>query len=236
MSFKEKIFKIIEVDNENDTKMDEIYSYVMIAIIIISILPLFTRQDHILFVIIEGVSAVIFIIDYIMRWITADLKFEKGIKSYFIYPFTPFALIDLLTILPSFTGISQGFKALRTLRAIRCLRVFKTLRYSKSFSMIVRVFKKEKNILLTVIGLAIAYIIITALIMYNVEVENFDTYFESLYWATTALTTVGYGDIYPVSVIGKIISMVSSFIGIAIVAIPSGIITAGFVDELGQNN
>lgn len=232
---KTLLYKIIEVDNENDTKIDEMYSYIMIGAIIISILPLFTREENLVFTVIEYITSTLFIIDYIFRWITADLKLNRGWKSYFLYPFTPFALLDLLTILPVFTTLSQGFKALRTLRAIRCLRVFKTLRYSKSFLMIARVFKKEKYILLTVIGVSIVYTVITALIMYNIEVENFDTYFDSLYWATTALTTVGYGDIYPISTIGKMISMVSSFIGIAIVAIPSGIITAGFVEELNHN-
>jgi len=68
--------------------------------------------------------------------------------------------------------------------------------------------------------------------MFNVEPDHFDTFFEAVYWATTALTTVGYGDIYPVTVTGKVVSMVSSFMGIAIVALPSGIFTAGFIGEL----
>lgn len=234
MSFKEKVYRLVEVDNENDTKIDEIYSYIMIGLIVVSILPLFTREENIVFHIVEYITATIFVIDYLARLFTADLKLKKGWKSFFIYPFTPFAIIDLITIVPVFTSINNGFKALRILRAIRCLRVFKTLRYSKSFTIIVRVFEKEKVILLTVICVAVCYTIITALIMYNIEVDNFKTYFDSLYWATTALTTVGYGDIYPITVIGKTISMVSSFIGIAVIAIPSGIITAGFVDELNK--
>ena len=236
MLLKERVFRLVEVDSNNDTKEDEIYSYAMIVLIIVSILPLFTRAENVVFHFIEYVTAGIFTIDYLARWFTADLKLKKGWKSFLIYPLTPFAIVDLITIIPVFTSINQGFKALRMLRAIRCLRVFKTLRYSKSFSVIVRVFKKEKIILLTVILVAISYTIITALIMYNIEVENFTTYFDSLYWATTALTTVGYGDIYPVTMIGKTISMISSFIGIAIIAIPSGIITAGFVDELNKTN
>ena len=74
------------------------------------------------------------------------------------------------------------------------------------------------------------------MIIYNVEPDTFDTYFDAIYWATVSLTTVGYGDIYPVSTMGRIITMVSSVFGIAIVALPAGIITAGYMNELEKNN
>ncbi|MFQ9768402.1 potassium channel family protein [Thomasclavelia ramosa] len=142
-----------------------------------------------------------------------------------------FALIDFLSIVPAFTTINSGFKALKLMRVLKCFKIFKTLRYSKSFMLMVKVFEKEKNSLITVFITAIGYIGVTALIMFNAE-SSFKSYFDAVYWATTALTTVGYGDIYPVSDLGKIVSMTSSFIGIAIVAIPSGIITSGYIDEV----
>lgn len=86
--------------------------------------------------------------------------------------------------------------------------------------------------MLTVGILAIAYILISALVIINVEPETFDSFFEAVYWATTSLTTMGYGDIYPVSTIGRIVTMVSSVFGIAIIALPSGLIAAGFMEEL----
>ena len=93
--------------------------------------------------------------------------------------------------------------------------------------------KKEKNILLTVGIIAVCYIFITALVMFNVEESTmFQDFFDALYWATTTLTTVGYGDIYPATDLGRIISMFSAIFGVAVIALPSGVITASYLDEL----
>ena len=83
--------------------------------------------------------------------------------------------------------------------------------------------------------MAVAYILISALVIYNVEPESFDTFFDAIYWATISLTTVGYGDIYPVTTIGRIVTMVSSAFGIAIIALPSGVITAGYLEEINKD-
>ena len=117
-------------------------------------------------------------------------------------------------------------------RAFRVFRAFKMFRYSKSVRIIVSVFKKSRESLIAVGTLAIAYIIISALIVFNVEPESFNTFFDAIYWATVSLTTVGYGDIYPVTTIGRIVTMISSVFGIAIVALPAGIITAGYMNEI----
>ena len=98
--------------------------------------------------------------------------------------------------------------------------------------MIVRVLRQEKDVLFAVGYLAIAYIIVAGLIMFQVEPESFDTLFDAIYWSTTALTTVGYGDIYPVTVFGKLVSMISSIVGIAVVALPAGVITGGYIEAI----
>lgn len=85
---------------------------------------------------------------------------------------------------------------------------------------------------MVVIWFALGYIFISALVIFNVEPETFGSFFDAVYWATVSLTTMGYGDIYPVSTIGRIVTMLSSFIGIAIVALPAGILTAGYMEEL----
>ena len=94
------------------------------------------------------------------------------------------------------------------------------------------VLRKQREPLFAVCGLSGAYILISALVIFNVEPQTFDNFFEAIYWATVSLTTVGYGDIYPTSDIGRIITMISSVFGIAIVALPAGIITAGYMDEI----
>ena len=149
-------------------------------------------------------------------------------------PFSFFGIVDLLSILPSLTMLSSGFKLFRLFRLNKALKALKFLRYSHSFELILNVIKREKRALAAVCVLAGGYIALSALIMFQVEPDSFDTFFDAIYWAVVTLTTVGYGDIYPTSEIGRIVSMTSSFMGIAIVALPTGIITAGYMRELSR--
>lgn len=232
---RKRIYEIIEKSDDND-KASVVYDIFMLVVIVASLVPLFFKKENLIFFIIDKVSVVIFIIDYLLRWITADFKYEnKKATSFIKYPFSFMAIIDLLSILPSLTIINKGFKALRVLRMIRAfrvIRVFKVARYSNTFKTLGRVLKKSKEPLTAVCVLAVGYIVISALIIYNVEPDTFDTFFDAVYWATVSLTTVGYGDIYPVSSLGRIITMLSAFFGIAIVALPTGIITAGYMSEI----
>ena len=123
----------------------------------------------------------------------------------------------------------------RIIRTFRVFRLFKGFRYSKNIDILIKVFKRQKDSLIIVAILATGYIVITALIMFNVEPDTYNHFFDDIYWATVSLTTVGYGDIYAVSDIGKAITMLSSLFGKAIVALPAGIITAGYMEELNQN-
>jgi SAM-dependent methyltransferase len=99
--------------------------------------------------------------------------------------------------------------------------------------IIVKVIRNSKDALLAVCTFALGYILISALVIFNVEADSFETFFDAIYWATVSLTTVGYGDIYPITTTGRIITMISSFFGIAVVALPAGIITAGYMEALG---
>ena len=230
-----RIFEIIE-KSEPDDRLSSVYDCFMMIVIALSLLPLAFKQDNAVFQIIDKIAVVIFIIDYVLRWITADYKFEKSdISSFLRYPFSCMAIIDLLSILPSLTVVNSGFKVLRVLRMIRAmkvLRIFKIMRYSRNFEIIVNVMKKSKDSLIAVCILAVGYILISAMIIFNVEQESFGNFFDAVYWATVSLTTVGYGDIYPVTTVGRIITMISSVFGIAIVALPAGIITAGYMSEI----
>jgi voltage-gated potassium channel len=100
--------------------------------------------------------------------------------------------------------------------------------------IIFNVLNKSKEALGAVFALAFGYILVSAMVILNVEPESFDTFYDAVYWATISLTTMGYGDIYPVTPVGRFVTMLSSFIGIAIVALPSGIITAGYMRELEE--
>ncbi|MBO7476422.1 MAG: ion transporter [Salinivirgaceae bacterium] len=236
---RQKIYEMVEHDSEG-LLVSKLYDLIMLIVIIISIIPLAFRETNTLFTYFEIVSVTIFIIDYLLRWFTADykLKKDKKWKSFLLYPFSVFAIIDLLSILPSLGIFKPTFKLLRITRLIKIFRVFKIIRYSHRIELLFNVLKKERATLLSVFMIAVFYIIVTALIMFNAEGaldgENahFQTFFDALYWATTTLTTVGYGDIYPATNLGRFISMLSAILGVAIIALPSGVITASYLDEL----
>jgi voltage-gated potassium channel len=109
--------------------------------------------------------------------------------------------------------------------------------------MFIRVLNKERQVLCSVLIMAVLYIFITALIMFNAEPQinpntgqiTFHSFFDALYWATVTLTTVGYGDLCPVTNLGRMVSMLSSIFGVAIIALPSGVITASYLDELRES-
>lgn len=226
MTKRQKVYKIIG---------NPVYSVFMVICILISIIPLAFKVQLPAFTVIDLCTAAIFTLDYLARWITADLDAPARKYPFAKYPMQPMALIDLLSILPSVTVLNDGLKLLklfRLLRTMRVLRAFRLVRYSRSVRMITAVFRKQKEALLTVLTLAGAYIMISALVVYNVEPDTFSDFFEAVYWATVSLTTMGYGDIYPVTPIGRIVTIISSLFGIAIVALPAGIVTAGYMEEV----
>ena len=234
---RKRIFEIIE-KTTGDDKLSQVYDICMIVVIIISLVPLAFKQETAPLIVMDKVTVAIFIVDYILRWATADYKFEqRSVLSFARYPVSFMALIDLLSILPSLSVISSGFKMLRVLRMIRAMRVVRVLkaaRYSRSFEIIAEVLRTSRESLLAVCALAAGYILVSALVIYNVEPDSFESFFDAVYWATVSLTTVGYGDIYPVSTMGRIITMASSIFGIAIVALPAGIITARYMTALQE--
>jgi len=231
---RKRIFKIIEASNGNDIA-SSVYDWTMIVFIVASLVPLAFKSQNLPFKLIDQITVFVFIVDYFLRLITADIKLKKKALSFVLYPLTPMAIIDLLSILPSFFVINQGLKLLKIFRLLRALKVFRTLkiiRYSSNIQTIINVLKKQKKILFSVAILSCAYILVSALIVFNVEPESFKNFFDAVYWATVSLTTVGYGDIYPVSNIGRVVTMISSIFGIAVIALPSGIITAGYLEEI----
>ena len=234
---RKRIYEIISASNGQD-RLSSAYDLFMTAVIVISLVPLIFKETNAAFEAADKVCAGIFILDYLLRWATADFKFrERRLISFIKYPFSLMAIVDLVSILPSLSLISRGFKILRVFRMFRALRVFrsfKLFRYSKNAQIIANIFKKQKAPLSYVLLLAIGYIILSALIVFNVEPDSFNSFFDAVYWATVSLTTMGYGDIYPVTEVGRIVTMISSVFGIAIVALPAGIITAGYMDELNK--
>lgn len=208
----------------------------MLVCILLSLAPLTTRTNGVFMQVIDKATCFVFIIDYVLRWITEDFRSHKKRTAAFVsYPFTLMAIIDLLSILPSLSLINPAFKVLRVSRLFRIFRVFKFIRYYEPLQIMISVIRREGRTLLAVLLFAVFYILICALVMFNVEsVPYFETFFDAIYWACCTLTTVGYGDIYPVSDVGRAFSMISAIVGIALIALPSGIVTSGYMEELRQ--
>ena len=240
MRQREKLYRLVEPGNK-DFFAARVYDILMLIAITIGILPLVFRTQYKIFWYFDLISGICFIVDYILRWITADYESKRSkLAAFLIYPFTPMAIIDLLSILPIFNLLGPTFKVFRVPRFLKILRVFKVIRYFEPLEIIMSVIRAQSRILLTVFSLAVFYIFITALIMFHVEEEInpetgqylFNTFFDAFYWSACTLTTVGYGDLYPISDTGRVISIISAMVGIAIIALPSGIVTAGYMDEL----
>lgn len=231
---RQTIYEIID-SKDNDSTVGKYYNAFMILTISFSLLPLTVKTDSEWKYNIDNITSLLFLIDYLLRFCTADFHLNKGKLSFLYYPFTPLAIIDLLCLSPSVLLWNNSLKLLKIIRFTRMLRLFKIIRHSKNITIILNVLKKQKDSLVIVGIFSLGYIFLSALIIFNVEPNTFPSFFDAIYWATISLTTVGYGDIFAVSTIGKIITMFSSLIGVAIVALPAGIITAGYMEEI-QNH
>lgn len=236
---KQQVFSIIEKD-EGTYEWSYGYDIFMLVMIFASVFPLMFWDDYEIFHWIEWITTTVFIIDYLLRWWTADIKLKDEAHPYLHYPFSLWALIDLCSILPSFNVLGQGFRMVRFFRLLKIMRLLRALRYSSQMFLFFNVLKKERKVFGSLLVFCLCYIYVTALLMFNLEPrynpetgqETFKTFYDALYWATVTLTTVGYGDLCPATDLGRFISILSSLFGVAIIALPSGIITASYLDEL----
>jgi voltage-gated potassium channel len=193
--------------------------------------------------VVEVISVALFTIEYLLRVWTADLLYPElgAIKARLRYVVSGMAIIDLLSILPFYLPmfLPIDLRILRVLRLLRLLRVFKLARYSTAMASTGRVLKQSGPALLSSLSVVAMLMLVASVLMYYIEgpaqPEEFSNAFSALWWAMATITTVGYGDIYPVTVLGKILSAVIAILGIALVAIPTGIISAGFMTELSNS-
>ncbi|MBL6643955.1 MAG: ion transporter [Flavobacteriaceae bacterium] len=188
------------------------------------------------FHIFEAISIYIFSFEYLYR---IRLSFqEKKMKGVYKYVFSAYGLIDLISILPFFLNqlVKVDGRFLRILRLFRLTRIFKLGRGSSSLKLFIKALNGVKNELKFTLFLSLLAILFSASAIYYLEHESqpekFSSITESIWWATVSLATVGYGDVYPVTAGGKIFASIISLIGIGIVAIPTGIISASFVEEI----
>ncbi len=226
--------------------MSKGYDWYMLVIILLSIVPLMVEDYRSTPIqIISWATVIAFTLDFIMRcYVAKDMSEYEGKPYYKRYPFCFMGMVDFLSTLPVFSLVSYKFTLFRAFRLIRIVALLKFSRYSDEDEKFIAVVKRQKRILITILTFTGLYIFLTALIMYNVEPHvnpdtgevTFDNFFDALYWSTVTLTTVGYGDVCPVSVWGRAISMISSVFGIGLIASTSSIITQGFIQQINHGH
>ncbi len=200
---------------------------------------------YIYFKIFDTFSIIIFTIEYILRIWSSYNIFDKNISAFrnrMKYILSPIGIIDLMAILPYYIPfiISVDLRFLRILRLMRLIRVFKLVHYSKSLQMLINVIKLRKQELFVTIFISTIMLLLTASIMYHLEhdiqPDKFPNIFSSLWWAVATLTTIGYGDVYPLTGWGQVLAALTALLGIGLVAIPTGIISSGFIEEIQKKN
>ena len=238
---RKRIFTIIQVGNLSDMP-SRTYDFLLVAAVSTNIfLAVFDTFDQAApykesIWCIECLTVIFFTIDYILRIWTADYLYEnlKPSRARIRFIFSWAGIVDLLSCVPFL--VSAGGGALRMFRIIRILRVFRIHHYADPLRVIGEVLKKKRGQLLSSIFIVLILMVASSLMMYNLEHEAqpevFRNAFSGFWWAVNTLLTVGYGDIIPVTTAGRICGTLLTFLGVGMVAIPTGILSAGFVEQV----
>ncbi|MEE0675090.1 MAG: ion transporter [Ruminococcus sp.] len=239
---KETVFQIIEPSKGNLASkiVDLIIIVLIVANTVIVIAETFDLPEGVskAMGIFEGISVIIFTVEYLLRVWTSDLLRPEmnPLKARLKYVFSFMAIVDLVAILPFYLPLvfPIDLRIIRIMRVVRLFRIFKINRYTNALRIIALVFKNKSAQLVSSVFVVGLLLVIASVLMYNIEAEAqpdaFSNAFETMWWAVSTLTTVGYGDVYPITVAGKMLSTVIAFLGIGLVAVPTGIITAGFTE------
>ncbi len=247
-SLRYRVYEIIEKGASGDKK-SLYFDYAIIVLVLLNVLAIILESFETLeqkeayktlFSTFEVFSVIIFTIEYVLRLWTAPYKYDKlkGVFPYVKFSTSFLAIIDLLAIIPFYLPyfLVVDLRLLRMLRIIRLLRILKLNRYSRSLNVLGRVLKDKKSDLVATIFITLILLIIASTLMYNLEHERqpeaFPDIVETLWWAVATLTTVGYGDVYPITGWGRLLSGTIALLGIGIVALPTGILSSGYLEEL----
>ncbi|MGI0105969.1 ion transporter [Salinimicrobium sp. WS361] len=212
----------------------------ILALVLESLIPI-KQQYHEQFVLFETFSVLIFTLEYVLRVWSANVnpKYSRSVIGNFKYACTPLAVIDLLAILPfylPFLGID--LRLLRMFRIFRVFRLFKIARYLTALELMERVLIKKKEELMVSLIFTVFLLLLASTLMYYIEneaqPEHFSSIPETMWWGIATLTTVGYGDMYPVTGLGQFLGGIIAIIGIGLFALPTGILAAGFSEEVSQ--
>lgn len=241
----DRIFKMVSVGVVDD-KLNQGYDILSTVMLLINLFASFamTFEDFYaahreLLNNLEAITVFFFAVDYVLRVITAQKLYPEKTKpeAVLAYMTSGYGIIDLLSFLPYYLPVffPAGSSVFRMLRVVRIFRLFRINSYLDSLSIIGRVISGKKTQLMASVFIIFMLILASSLCMYSVEHDAqpdvFKNAFSGIWWATSTLLTVGYGDIYPITTMGQILGILITFLGVGLVAIPTGIISAGFVEE-----
>ena len=251
LTIRKRVAQLLEPGLENGVSgklVDLILMLLIVANVIVAMLatmPTYDSRWGGLFWKFEVFSVCIFTVEYLLRiWSCVELDKFRGksaTKARLKWMFSPLGLIDLLAILPFYVFLflpanTHSALALRLFRALRLLRIFKLARYSAALDILGSVIRREASPLLMIASLSLVLLILSAWGMYLIEgpthPEHFSSVPDALWWAVITMTTVGYGDVIPVTTGGRLFAGLVSIIGFATAALPAGVLAAGFVGEV----
>jgi voltage-gated potassium channel len=247
MPLKERVYRILEAPEPSD-RLARIWNFVIVTAIAITTLGVIIetiesvdRQFQSLLRTVEAISLAVFVAEYLLRlWaITSSPRYVHPLLGRLRFAVTPLALIDLLAIAPSLLAVGVDLRVLRVARLARVLRVLKLARYSRGMGLIGKVVRQKKEELLIALGFFLILLVVTSSLMYFAEhaaqPKAFSSIPAAMWWAVVTMTTVGYGDVYPVTVLGRILAGITALLGIAAFALPTSILGAGFLAELDRS-
>lgn len=240
-ALRARVHDIVDELGDDDSRRFELFILVLIALNVLTLIietvdSISPRVSHWIGIF-DAVSVGIFSVEYLVRlWAcTANPRFAHPLWGRLRYMLTPYALIDLLAILPFWLPL-LGIYDLRQLRAVRLLRLFKIFRYSRSLNLFVKVFWQRRRELLVILILLMLQLLFASSVMYYIEhdaqPEKFASIPAAMWWAIATLTTVGYGDVFPITPLGQFVAAFIAVLGIGMFALPTGILGAAFVEEL----
>ena len=247
IQLRKRFFKLVE-PSQSTKGFYYAFDLFLIALIILNVLAAILAsvdelddQYHHFFEIFEWFSIIVFTGEYVVRiWTCVEIeKFKNPISGRIRYVFSFMALVDLLAILPFYLPfVGFDLRAFRILRIFLMFRLLKMARYIRAFSLIKNVLKEKKEELLVTLMLIVIILVIVSTLMFYAEKdaqpEAFSNIPKALWWGVVTLTTVGYGDIYPVTTLGKILGGIITLLGIALIALPSGILASGYTDQMNK--
>ena len=241
---KSRIWEILEISKEND-KESKYFDYFISILILLNVFAIILETETelgieytVFFYYFELFSIFIFSVEYLLRlWSCVSVDVYKNpLIGRVKYLLSPLAIIDLVAIAPFFITIFVAdTRVMRLLRLLRLLRITKHFRYSKTFKIIYSTIEKKKEELISALILMLCLLLVCSTGVYfaenGVQPEKFSSIFASMWWAVATLTTVGYGDIFPITLMGKIFGSIAAIFGVGLFAIPAGLLASGFSDD-----